>query len=141
MKLSAKVEYACVAVIELARAYSTGEPVRIRRIGEDNGVPSKFLVQLLIQLKNAGLVLSSRGACGGYRLGRDPREITLGDVCAAIDGQNEFDPNASINSPTVRVVGETWADLSERYQAMLDEITIADLAERTSQHSEAMYYI
>ena len=133
-------------MVELARAYGTGEPVRIRRIGEENGVPSKFLVQLLIQLKNAGIVLSIRGACGGYRLSRDPREITLGDVCsvidgAAIDGENEWNPNATADSPAVRVIGETWTDLSERYQQMLDEITIAALAERAGQHSESMYYI
>ncbi len=138
-------------MVELARAYGTGEPVRIRCIGEANGVPSKFLVQLLIQLKNAGIVLSNRGACGGYRLSRDPREITLGDVCAvidgaatngaAIDGQNEWDSNATADSPTVRVIGETWTDLSKRYQTMLDEITIAALADRASHHSESMYYI
>ena len=151
MKLSAKVEYACIAMVELARAYGTGEPVRIRSIGEANGVPSKFLVQLLIQLKNAGIVVSNRGACGGYRLSRDPREITLGDICAviegsatngaAIDGQTEFEPNATINSPTVRVIGEIWTDLSERYQRRLDEITIAALADRAGQYSESMYYI
>jgi Rrf2 family cysteine metabolism transcriptional repressor len=141
VKLSAKVEYACIAIVELARTYGTGEPVRIGRIGSDNGVPPKFLVQLLIQLKNAGFVVSSRGACGGYQLAKDPAEITLGDVCAAIDGQDRLESSATVGAPSVRVIMETWTDVAKRYRAMLDEITIADLADRAGQQSYSDYYI
>ncbi len=128
-------------MVELARAHGTGEPVRIGRIGSDNGVPPKFLVQLLIQLKNAGFVASSRGACGGYRLAKEPAEITLGDVCGAIDGQDRLDSSATIGSPSVRVILETWTDVASRYREMLDEITLADLADRAGKHSESVYYI
>lgn len=141
MRLPAKVEYACIAMVELARSYGTGEPLRIRKIGEDNGIPSKFLVQLLIQLKNAGLVASTRGAAGGYRLAKNPAAITVGDIQAAVDGHDELVPNASGDSPAVRVVLEAWRDLTDRYRALLDETTVADLAERAGQHSESIYYI
>ncbi len=62
MKLSAKTEYACLAVLELAARYGTGEPVRIRTIADEHGIPSRFLVQILLQLKGAGFVASTRGA-------------------------------------------------------------------------------
>ncbi len=68
MKFTAKTEYACLAVLELARAFDLGEPVRIRTIADEHGIPSRFLVQILLQLKGAGLVSSTRGAAGGYQL-------------------------------------------------------------------------
>src|SRR5437868_6117456 len=62
VKVSAKTEYACIAMLELAASYGSGEPVRIRKIASEHGVPSRFLVQILLQLKGAGLVNSTRGA-------------------------------------------------------------------------------
>ncbi len=68
MKVSAKTEYASIAVLELSLSYHTGEPVRIRDIADRHGIPSRFLVQILLQLKGMGIVQSSRGAGGGYQL-------------------------------------------------------------------------
>ena len=70
MKFSAKTEYACLAVLELARAYDSGEPVRIRTIADEHGIPSRFLVQILLQLKGAGLAASTRGARGRISAGQ-----------------------------------------------------------------------
>ena len=70
MIVSAKTEYACIAVLELAARHAVGEPVRIRDIAEAHGVPSRFLVQILLQLKSAGLVQSIRGAAGVRLYGR-----------------------------------------------------------------------
>ena len=64
MRISAKTEYACIAMLELASQYGSGTPVRIRRIAERHDVPPRFLVQILLQLKGAGLVTSVRGAAG-----------------------------------------------------------------------------
>ena len=64
MIVSAKTEYACIAVLELAARHGRGEPVRIRDIADAHGIPSRFLVQILLQLKTAGLVQSVRGAAG-----------------------------------------------------------------------------
>ena len=62
MNISAKIEYACIAVLELAVNYNSGKPVRIRAIAQTHGIPSRFLVQILLQLKGANLVSSTRGA-------------------------------------------------------------------------------
>ena len=77
MRLSAKTEYAAIALLELARNWAGDEPVRIRSICAAHGVPSRFLVQILLQLKGAGIVTSTRGAAGGYHLAREPESITL----------------------------------------------------------------
>jgi len=83
---SAKTEYACLAVLELAAKYGAGEPVRVRAIADRQGIPSPFLVQILLQLKSAGVVESTRGSAGGYRLARDPATLSLGEVVAIIEG-------------------------------------------------------
>ena len=84
-------------MLELAASFGSGEPVRIGEIAETHGIPSRFLVQILLQLKGAGLVTSTRGAAGGYQLLKPPDEITLGAVMSFIDGppETEFVGSAS----------------------------------------------
>ncbi len=89
MNISARAEYACLAVMQLAASYGTGVPVRVASIAAAHGIPSHFLVQILLQLKNAGLVASTRGAGGGYQLIRDPAEISLAGVLRVIEGGGE----------------------------------------------------
>src|ERR1700754_1671739 len=101
MKLSAKTEYACLAVLELAARYETAEPIRIRTIADEHGIPSRFLVQILLQLKGAGFVVSTRGASGGYQLAKPPSDITLGEVMAVIEGpESDFKSAVASKSPT-----------------------------------------
>jgi Rrf2 family protein len=89
MKISAKAQYACLAIMALARHQPDQTPVRIRTIAEAHGIPERYLVQILLQLKGAGLVYSTRGAAGGYRLARPADQISLGEVLTAIDGPGE----------------------------------------------------
>ena len=79
MKLSAKAEYACVAMLELAARSNRGLPVSIKAISEQYGISSGFLMQIFLQLKGAGLVSSVRGASGGYQLLRPALEARLAD--------------------------------------------------------------
>ena len=141
MRISAKTEYACIAVLELAVRYEAGEPVRIREIADAHGIPSRFLVQILLQLKGAGLVASTRGACGGYRLIKSPAEITLGAVMQVIDGDSALESNASVETPTTQVLLDTWREAAQAEDERLHGITFADLAQRTTGQPEGMYYI
>ena len=86
MRISAKAEYAYLAVIALARRHHEGRPLPIREIAETQGIPATFLTQILLKLKGAGLVLSTRGSSGGYRLARAPEEIALIDILRVVDG-------------------------------------------------------
>lgn len=142
MNISAKTEYACIAVLQLAEHYGSGEPVRIRKIADEHGIPSRFLVQILLQLKGAGLVSSTRGAAGGYQLIRDPREITLGEVMAMIEGQSyDVSSNAANETPSSRALSRAWQDVADIEQKMLDGVTFAELVERAKGETEHMYYI
>ena len=85
MRVSAKAEYACIAAMELAANYADPQPVRVKAIADAHGIPQRFLVQILLQLKGAGLVASIRGAAGGYQLARSPESISLAEVLNTID--------------------------------------------------------
>ena len=86
VNVSAKTEYACLAVLELATRFGSGEPVRVGHIADSHGIPARFLVQILAQLKGAGIVGSTRGVAGGYHLIRDPVDLSLADVMAVVEG-------------------------------------------------------
>ncbi len=144
MKISAKTEYACVAMLELAAHYGSGEPVRIRRIAEQHDVPPRFLVQILLQLKGAGLVSSVRGAAGGYQLLKSPAEISLGQVMEVVDGTAENGSpttSASPDSPMVKVLIHAWNEVMDVERQMLGTMTLADLLERVKAQGEQMYHI
>ncbi len=142
MNISAKTEYACIAVLELAARYDQGKPVRIREIAEANGIPSRFLVQILLQLKSAGIVGSTRGAAGGYQLVKPPGEITLAEVMAVSDGQPS-DPLSSVSqeSAASRTLMASWQNVAAVEREMLEAVTFADLVERAAEQIDNMYYI
>ena len=85
MKVSAKSDYAVRAAAELAAAQSD-RPLKAERISEAQGIPIKFLEAILLELKHAGVVKSTRGADGGYALARPASEISIADVIRAVDG-------------------------------------------------------
>ena len=142
MIVSAKTEYACIAVLELAARHASGDPVRIRDIADAHGIPSRFLVQILLQLKSAGLVHSVRGAAGGYNLAREPEDITLLDVMTVVDAQlGHAATNATRNTATTRVLQRTWKEVAAKERELLDGVTFAALVERLKGAPEGMYYI
>lgn len=142
MRISAKTEYACIAMLELAGAFGTGEPVRIRNIADAHGIPSRFLVQILLQLKGAGLVISTRGAAGGYQLIRSPDDVTLGEVMGIIEGQEEEIRSAtSAESPASKVLVDAWRETAAVESKMLHSLTFAELQNRVLRQAENMYHI
>jgi Rrf2 family transcriptional regulator, cysteine metabolism repressor len=126
--LSAKSEYALLALLELSPHYASGEPLQIRQIASQQSIPDRYLEQLLATLRRAGLVKSQRGARGGYILARDPWKITLYDVVSCIEG---FEPQA--DPPQV----------SDTPEGVLQKYTLQDLVEKRNakQQIDIMYYI
>jgi Rrf2 family protein len=142
VNVSAKTEYACIAVLELAARHEDGEPVRIRDIADTHGIPSRFLVQILLQLKSAGIVASLRGATGGYRLAKEPSEITLHQVMSVVDGQaGTIKSSAGRSTPTTRVLLNSWKRAAVKERELLSEVTFADLARQLQAVGETMYHI
>lgn len=141
MNVSARTEYACTAVMELGLRRG-GAPVRIRAIAEAHGIPSQFLVQILLQLKNAGLVRSTRGASGGYQLAKAPQEITLADIVEVVEGPLEGgDKTASSDTAVTQVVRQAWQSVGKVLRDQLESITIAQMIEDVGSPEENMYYI
>lgn len=129
-------------MLELAAQWGTGEPVRIRSIADQHGIPSRFLVQILLQLKGAGFVASTRGASGGYQLVKPPEQITLGEVMATIEGhENEVTSSASGESATAQVLVDAWREVAQMEHDALHAITFAELVSRIERPSENMFYI
>ncbi|MCE5269549.1 MAG: Rrf2 family transcriptional regulator [Planctomycetaceae bacterium] len=144
MRISAKTEYACIAMLELALQYGTKEPVQIRKIAERHEVPARFLVQILLQLKAAGLVTSVRGAAGGYQLAPPPDKVSLGAIMDAIDGlldDGGKQSSASPDSSAAKILAQTWKEVAAVERKMLEGITLADLLERSAQQGGQMYHI
>jgi Rrf2 family protein len=131
-------------MLELASRYGSGDPVRIRKIAERHGVPPRFLVQILLQLKSAGLVSSTRGAAGGYHLIRPPDQVSLGEVMQVVEGSPKSNgqvTSASPDSPAVKALVQAWKDVDAVQREMLRKITFAELLERARSHDDKMYYI
>ena len=137
MLFSAKAEYACVAMLELAARYADPRPVRLADIANKHGISDRFLVQILLDLKRAGLVDSTRGAAGGYALGRAPEEITLFDILRVVDPPEQT-PNDKLQLTTyVRNVRAVWDKVVESQQTILRQTTLADLVAQ----SEGLQYV
>jgi len=141
MNLTAKNEYACLAMLELAQRYDSQQPLQVRLIAEQHGIPSPFLVQILQELKRAGLVSSTRGAAGGYQLTRPPQEITLADVLDVVEGNTEPTTCASATSPLAPVLLDVCHDLAAARQQHLAGITLAELLTRATVEAGPMWYI
>jgi Rrf2 family protein len=141
MNLSAKTEYACLALLELAQHYDSGRPVQVRLIAERHGIPSPFLVQILQELKRARLVVSIRGAGGGYRLMRPPQEITLAEVLDAVEAAEEPSSCAAGSSPLAPALLDVCHELSAVRRARLEGITLDHLLDRAHAGAGPMWYI
>jgi Rrf2 family protein len=141
MSLSAKTQYAALAMLQLAHEYAAGEPVQVRRIAERHGIPATFLVQILHELRRAGLVASTRGASGGYRLNRPPGEITLADVVDAFETAEEPAECAAAESPWGPALLDVCCELTRARRERLQSLSLADLAERATVAAGPMWYI
>ena len=132
MKISAKAEYACLAVLALAQQAPNAPPLRIREISEGFEIPERYLVQILLQLKSAGLVSSTRGAAGGYRLARSAASISLSQVLEAIEGTEVSSRETSGVRKAASALAPVWERVRAAERAVLDRTTIAQLAEQFS---------
>jgi len=145
MKLSVKGEYGFQAVLDLA-LHSQAGPVQIHQIAQRQTIPKQFLDQILLNLKKAGLVTSTRGRQGGYRLARPASEITLLEISQGLEGpleNRQFKRRTGRGTnPYQEVLGEFWRKMVARQIQVLEETTLEQICERL-RHSQdqPMYYI
>lgn len=139
MKLSKRGEYGLKALIDLA-ASDSDAVIRIRELAEREQIPVKFLEQILLTLKHAGLLQSRRGMNGGYYLARPPEEITLGQIVRTLDGplapircvsQMAYERCVCENEETCGL-RSVMLDVRNAISEILDETTLAQAAQRGS---------
>jgi len=126
MRISARVRYACLALIDIAQSEMDGFPRRMREIAHAQGIPRKYLPKILLHLKAAGLVQSARGSGGGYQLALSPAEISLSHVIVAVDGRDSALERG--NSVAARNLSEALGQIQTAYHESLATVTIAQLA-------------
>ncbi len=130
LRLSRKTVLALEAVIDIAYN-ARAEPVQAKQITARQGVPQRYLEQVMQQLVRAGILKGVRGPRGGYRLARERRRISIGDVVRIAltldDGEENFDGGSELGR---RVVVPLIASLQEELMKKLDQITIEDICRR-----------
>lgn len=143
MKIPAKIVYVYKASFELALAYKAGKPIQINNICKDHTIPNKFLLQLMIQLKNRGLVQSVRGSNGGYLLAKSPAEITLYDLIQAIDSQlfSVCLENEQDRENCLRPLIDVWENINKSIIDNLSGMTLEDIAVKGLSDQNFMYSI
>ena len=137
MKLSKKGEYALRALIDLSMNADTGV-VQAHDLARKENIPGKFLEQILLTLKNAGLLQSRRGVGGGYSLARPPDRITLGEVIRLIDGPLAPIGCASKTTPErcscpdedTCGLRSVMLEVSNAISNIVDRVTLADVCRR-----------
>jgi len=129
-------------MLELAKRQASLKPVALREIVDTEQIPMPFLVQILQQLRTAGIVTSLRGSSGGYRLLRPASEISLLEIVEAVwPGLIASEPVVEVDSVAGSVVRDVWRQLAVQQRELLQQLTLTDLLERTKFASEAMFYI
>ncbi|ARK26054.1 transcriptional regulator [Sporosarcina sp. P37] len=139
MKISTKGRYGLTVIVELGRKYGEG-PVPLRKIAEEQNLSEAYLEQLIPPLRNSGLVKSVRGAYGGYKLAKDPSEITAGDIIRLLEGPIQLVEGLDDDKIPQR---ELWKRIGDAIRGVLDHTTIKDLIEfdDSSAVDEYMFYI
>jgi Rrf2 family protein len=132
VRITAKADYAVRAAAELAAAAGSERPVKGETIATNQGIPQKFLENILSDLRQSGIVKSQRGVDGGYRLAKAPDTITVADVIRAVEG-----PLASVRgeAPEDVVYGgaatplqDVWIAVRASLRNVVENVTLGDLA-------------
>ncbi|MFN7295731.1 MAG: RrF2 family transcriptional regulator, partial [Pseudanabaena sp.] len=100
MELSCKVDYACIALMQLAIRHGQGQPISVNEIAHSQNIPIRYLDQVMGMLRRAGIINSQRGAKGGYHLAQEPWQIKIIDVVIALNGNDYREsPNENLTTP------------------------------------------
>jgi Rrf2 family protein len=150
MKVSLKATYGILAALDLA-LQNGAAPVQAKAIARRQAIPVRFLEQVLNAMKRAGIVESIRGVYGGYMLTKRPEELSLAEIVEALDGpltptrpRRAASSLASARLKMDSVLAPVWQRLREAELAVLNTVTLTELAERHRQNEQKkalMYHI
>jgi Rrf2 family cysteine metabolism transcriptional repressor len=146
MRISSRGEYGLRALFDLAQRYNSA-PIRSGEIAGRQQIPEPYLNQLLLALRQAGLVRSIRGPQGGYELARRPASITLAEAVVALEGS--YSPVDDLDSPPApdmpleaEILRGVWRQVEGAITDILESITLEELCQRKlAREQQIMYYI
>jgi len=133
MRISTKIRYGTRAMVELASHYGEG-PIELKEVAKNENISLKYLEQVIIPLRSAGLVKSVRGSKGGYSLARPPSEICISDLVEILEGPVHLveclrDPNACQRS-SFCVSRDIWEEVSDGINRIFHSVTLEDMVNR-----------
>lgn len=144
MKISTKGRYAVRVMLDLA-LNNTGECIKVKDIAARQGISEKYLEQIIAMLNKAGYVISLRGAQGGYRLARNPKDYTVGMILRLTEGSmapvsclDEGAPECE-RCDTCETL-EVWKEIYAAVNQVIDNVTVADLVERRQKRLNNLNY-
>jgi Rrf2 family protein len=131
VRISAKVDYAVRAAVELAAA-GDEKPIKAERIATAQNIPLNFLENILGELRHAGIVRSHRGADGGFRLAKRAQNVTVADIMRAVEGPlasvRGGPPEETAYDGTAEVLPRVWIAVRTNLRKVVEHVTIADIA-------------
>jgi len=135
LRLSKKTLFAIEAVLDIA--YHAGaEPVQSREITRCQGIPRRYLEQALQNLVRHGVLVGVRGPRGGYRLARERRRISVGDIVRVVrqmENRDDITQDTSGSPLGVKVVRPLWSEMQDEIMVRLDSLNIDDLCVRANE--------
>ncbi len=142
MHVSSKGNYGIRAVLDLAQRYGEGH-VQTAEIAERQNIPESYLVQLMNQLRKAGVIRSVRGPKGGHALLKQPEEVTVGDVLTVLEGPIDLAGRSDEQQDEHQygeVIREVWEEAREAIEGVLQSVTLADLCRRLRMREQRIVY-
>jgi Rrf2 family protein len=137
VKLSHKLEYACRVLAQLARTHGQETLAHIDELAEAEKIPANYLVQILNELRNAGLIVSKRGKQGGYALSRAPERIRLDEIVTAVDGEL-LERTFGDEGHSGERVASIWSEIGVEFENKVRSFTLEDFV---VENTNDMYYI
>ena len=110
-------------------------------IAREQQIPSQFLGQILQQLRAAGLIISTRGSNGGFRLSRKPATISIAEVVDAVCPLTSSCTQTAVGSSLSHVLNDVWQELEQQQRELLEQLTLGDLLLRLEASPATMFYI
>jgi Rrf2 family protein len=145
IEISSKIRYFLLALLELIRYYEQGEFLQIEQIASCQQIPDRYLGQLLMHLRQCGIVRSQRGVKGGYQLGKAPNEITMLEILTCLEGSGIQEQSEQMESATMEnmMLQEVWQEATKAAMAVFGGYTLKDLYEKQQDRKRfsPMYYI
>ena len=132
--ISTKTVYAVAALHELSRVQDD-TLLKIKEIASNASIPQNFLEQILLELKKKGILTSTKGAYGGYKLAKNLKDITLKDIVLVLESES-FSDVCKTNNPALKLF---WTDVGEEVQSAFD-VPLSELKNYQLQANEALNY-